>query len=160
MHILGARAFAKIFFVGVLVGGMLHLLFYPRYPVGEDFSAAYIPLVGASGGLMALLMVITSLSPDSRMWPIMVSGRNLGRGLLLSTLILFLLTPGLKIPILSGMGKWLVQAGDLGVIFQISHICHFGGGVVGILYARRLLRSPVSLEDLRRARKRREGVAA
>ena len=105
---------------------------------------------------MALLMAFVHLVPDSRMWPLMVSGRNLGRGLMLSTLGLFLMTPGLRIPVLQSGGEWLATNVMGGGLFLVSHICHFGGGLAGILYVRRLLRSPVSLEDLRRDRKRRE----
>ena len=104
---------------------------------------------------MALLMALVSLSPDSRMWPLMVSGKNLGRGLMFSTLILFLLTPGLKIPILQAVGEWLAFSGGMAPLFQASHICHLGGGMIGMFCAHRLLR-PVSLKDLQRDRKRRE----
>ncbi|NRB26812.1 MAG: rhomboid family intramembrane serine protease [Roseibacillus sp.] len=160
LHILGMRAFTRIFFGGALGGGLLHVLLFPSYPLGEGITPPHLPLVGASGGMMALLMALVSLSPDSRMWPLMVSGRNLGRGLMFSTLILFLLTPGLKIPVLEAAGQWLASNGEMGPLFQVSHICHFGGGLVGMLYAHRLLRKSVSLEDLRRDRKRREGVGA
>ena len=156
VHILGARAFTKIFFGGAVGGGLLHVLLFPGYPLGEGATPPHWPLVGASGGMMALLIALVSLSPDSRMWPLMVSGRNLGRGLMFSTLVLFLLTPGLKIPVLAAAGHWLASNGEMGSLFQVSHICHFGGGLVGMLYVHRLLRKPVSLEDLRRDRKRRE----
>ena len=155
LHILGARAFTRIFFGGAVGGGLLHVLLFPSYPLGEAITPPHLPLVGASGGMMALLIVLVSLSPDSRMWPLMVSGRNLGRGLMFSTLILFLLTPGLKIPILKAAGEWLAGSGGMAPLFQASHICHFGGGLVGMLYAHRLLR-PVSLKHLQRDRKRRE----
>lgn len=156
-HILGGRAFAKIFFGGVIVGGLLHVVLQPKYPLGEGGPMiAYAPLVGASAGALALLLALTSLSPDSRMWPIMVSGKNLGRGLLVATLILFAFTPGLGIPILSDAGSWLAQSAGLASLFSVSHLCHFGGGLFGMIYVRRLLRSPVTLEELRRARERRE----
>ena len=156
LHILGARAFVRIFCLGALGGGLLHVLLFPVYPLGGDATPPHVPLVGASGGMMALLMAFVHLVPDSRMWPLMVSGRNLGRGLMLSTLGLFLMTPGLRIPVLQSGGEWLATNVMGGGLFLVSHICHFGGGLAGILYVRRLLRSPVSLEDLRRDRKRRE----
>ncbi|MFP6864663.1 MAG: rhomboid family intramembrane serine protease [Roseibacillus sp.] len=162
-QILGGRACLKIFFGGVLAGSLLHLLFHPKFPLGElgpsGELAAWPPLVGASAGAMALLLALTSLSPDSRMWPLMVSGKNLGRGLLAASLILFALTPGLNLPVLSFIGSWLVKHAGSEALFQIGHIYHFGGGLVGMLYVRRLLRSPVSLQKLQRARERREGVA-
>ena len=107
LNILGARAFLRIFCLGVLGGGILHVLLFPAYPLGGDTAPPHVPLVGASGGMMALLMAFVHLSPDSRMWPLMVSGRNLGRGLMLSTLALFLITPGLGIPGLHSSGEWL-----------------------------------------------------
>ena len=155
LHILGARAFTRIFFGGALGGGLLHVLLSPVYPLGEGVTPLHPPLVGASGGMMALLMALVSLSPDSRMWPLMVSGKNLGRGLMFATLILFLLTPGLKIPVLGAVGEWLAFSSGMAPLFKASHICHLGGGVIGMLYAHRLLR-PVSLKDLQRDRKRRE----
>lgn len=157
-HILGGRGFAKIFWAGVLFGSVLHLLFHPAQPMGIG-EPAYVPLVGASAGAMALLLAMTSLSPDSRMWPIPVSGKNLGRGLLMGSLILFLLTPGLGIPGLSLVGVWLVEMGQ-GTIFQLGHIYHLGGGLMGWMYVRRLLGRPVTLKQLQEQRERRESVAA
>jgi len=159
-HILGGRGFAKVFWGGVLVGSVLHLLFHPVQPMGagvEEIRNA--PLVGASAGAMALLLALTTLSPDSRMWPVPVSGKNLGRGLLLASLLLFLLTPGLGVPGFSVVGNWLVAMGQ-GGIFTMGHIYHLGGGLMGWLYVWRLLRRPVTLEQLQRQRQRREGLAA
>jgi membrane associated rhomboid family serine protease len=164
MHIIGRRGFALVFGGGVLLAAILHLLFHPANPMGTG-AAVHSPLVGASGGAMALLLVLTSLSPDSKMWPLPVSGKNLGRGLLLASLLLFLVTPGLGIPGLSGIGRWLMSFGEVeaeGVapIFQIGHIYHFGGGLMGLLYGRWLLRRPITLAELQRRRAKREGLAA
>ena len=93
------------------------------------------------------------------MWPLPVSGKNLGRGLMISMILFYLVTPGLQIPLLSGVGQSMVDAGMEG-LFRIGHIYHFGGALTGALYARRLLRRPVSLEELQRQRARREGIAA
>lgn len=155
LHILGGRAFLKIFVGGVLAGSALHLVLHPAVP--SEFAVRDAPLVGASAGAMALLLTLTGLSPDSRMWPLPVSGRNLGRGLLLATLLLYFLTPGLGLPVLSAIGVWLERhIESLETLFQIGHIYHFGGGLVGLIYSRRLLRRPVTLEELQRARERRE----
>ena len=155
--ILGARRSAGIYIAGIVGGGFLHILLFPAKPLGASMIPSYLPLVGASGGMMALLMALVSLSPDSRMWPLMVSGKNLGWGIMLSALILFLLTPGLGFPILATAGNWVVRAEALGAgLFLISHPCHIGGGLVGVLSVRQLLGKPVTLEDLRRDRKKRE----
>lgn len=157
-HILGQRAFAQLFWGGTLVAALMHLLLHPALPMGVG-ELRDAPLVGASGGAMALLLALTSLSPSSRMWPVPVSGKNLGRGLLLGSAVLFLITPGLGIPGLSDVGDWLV-AHRAGGIFRVGHIYHFGGAVWGWFYAKRLLRDPVTLEQLKRERERREGLAA
>lgn len=157
-HILGSRGFAAIFWSGVLLGSLLHLVLHPARPLGGEVTV-FSPLVGASAGGMALLLALTTLSPDSRMWPIPVSGKNLGRGLLLGSLLLFLMTPGLGIPALGSLGAWLVAHGQ-GNLFMLGHVYHLGGGLTGWLYVRRLLRRPVTLDQLRRERARREGMAA
>lgn len=158
-HIMGGRGFTAIFVGGVLLGSVFHLAFHPSQPLGVAGEIVNAPLVGASGGAMALLVALTSLSPDSKMWPVMVSGRNLGRGLLLAALLLYLVTPGLGVPGLQKVGRWIVDAG-MGGIFQYAHIYHFGGGLLGLLYVRRLLRRPVTLAELQRKRAKREGIAA
>jgi membrane associated rhomboid family serine protease len=152
--ILGGRAFLKIAGGGVILGSVLHLCLHPVRPTVA--SVADAPLIGASAAAMALLLTVTSLSPDSRRWPLMVSGKNLGRGLLAATVLLYLITPGLGIPGLSLIGAWLERQAGMETLFQVGHIYHFGGGLVGWLYARRLLRKPITLEELQRARAKRE----
>lgn len=159
-HILGGRGFAKVFWGGVLVGSVLHLTLHPVQPLGVG-EISNAPLVGASAGAMALLIALTQLSPNSKMWPIPVRGRNLGRGLLAGSFVLFLLTPGLGLPGFSAVGAWLVRGGE-GSLFMMGHIYHLGGGLMGWFYVRRLLRRSVTLEQLReeRAQREREGLAA
>lgn len=157
-RILGGRRSGAIYLGGVLGGGVLHVLLFPAQPLGTGMTPPYPPLVGSSGGMIGLLMAFVSLSPDSRMWPLMISGKNLGRGIMLSALLLFLLTPGVGVPILAAAGDWLVRGEGAGnVFFMVSHPCHLGGGLAGLLSVRRLMGRPVSLDDLRRDRKRREG---
>ena len=88
-HIMGGRGFGVIFGGGVLVGSVFHLAFHPAQPMGFAGEIVNAPLVGASGGAMALLIALTALSPESRMWPVPVSGKNLGRGILLAAILLF-----------------------------------------------------------------------
>lgn len=143
-HILGWRAVIGIFWAGVGGGALAHLALAPGDP------AAPI-LVGASGGLLALLLALTTLSPESRMWPLAVSGKNLGIGLLTASLLLALLHPALGIPGLATAGQALSRWAD-GLLFKCSHACHLGGGAAGWATARRWLRRPVSREDLLRMR--------
>jgi membrane associated rhomboid family serine protease len=113
------------------------------------------PLVGASGGVMGLLLAMTAYYPDSRMLLIPVSALNLGRGVLLSSFLLFLLTPDLNIPVLSNLGGWLkiVFGQD---IFRIGHLFHLGGGVAGLLISGKMLPRLMTLEDLQAERISRE----
>lgn len=142
-HIAGHRTLLLATLAGVLGGGLGHLL------LGAGL------LVGLSGGCMALLLLVTTLSPQSRMMPLPVSGRSLGLGLLLAAALLSLLNPALGVPGAALLGAWLATHG-LADWFQIGHACHLGGGLAGWLYGRWLLRAPVTLHHLRRARTRRE----
>ena len=152
IHILGYRSWLKIVFWGVLLGGALHVL-TSMMVIGNGFQDAR--LVGASGACYALLIALTKLSPDSKMWPVPVSGRTLGLALILSELLLWLMRPELEIPVLSAMGQVVIKY--IGSeIFYISHACHFGGAIAGWWLAGRLLGSTPSLVDLQEMRKRNE----
>ena len=113
-------------------------------------------LVGLSGGCLALLLLLTTLSPQSRMFPLPVSGKEPGaRDFMAAELILALMDPALGLPGCPIVGRMLVDHG-MGSWFQMGHACHFGGGLAGWLYGRWLLRRRVTLERLRRDRARRE----
>ena len=142
-HMAGRAVIAWVTFLGVIGGGVCHLL------IGSGL------LVGLSGGCVALLLLLTTLSPQSRMFPLPVSGRSLGLGILWAEGILALIDPALGLPGLSVVGRTLAGNG-LGSWFQLGHACHLGGGLVGWLYGRWILRPRVTLEMLRRERSRRE----
>jgi len=147
-HILGGPAAIRIFFMGVVAGGAMHLLLVPG---GVETAI----LVGSSGGAIAWLLTLTTLSPESRICPVPLSARNLGLGLLLGSALLALIHPGLGIPWLAWVGGW-VEA-RMGPITSIGHACHLGGGVAGWLAGRWVLRPRVTLEQLQRQRAAREG---
>lgn len=149
-HILGRRAAAGILLAGVVAGGLCHLLLVP------GTSGAGI-LVGVSGGAMAWLLALVTLSPESRMlWPLRISGRNLGLGLLLGSAILALSHPGLGVPGLARLGV-LAEQTQTGLATTVGHACHLGGGLAGWLVARRILRRPrVTRASLMRERARAE----
>lgn len=147
-HMAGRAVLMKALVAGVLGGGAGHLLLAPGGP-----DAAL--LVGLSGACMALLLLLTTLSPQSRMMPLPVTGRSLGLGILIAALVLALMDPAMDMPVLSGAGRVLVANG-MASWFQIGHACHFGGGVAGWLLGRWLLRPRVTLKSLRRDRERRE----
>ncbi len=142
-RMLGGRAMMLALVGGVLGGGLGHLL------IGSGL------LVGLSGGCVALLLLLTTLSPQSRMFPVPVSGKSLGWGIMLAALLLAAADPALGLPGVSMAGRWLVRHG-MASWFLVGHACHFGGGLAGWLYGRWWLRSRVTLDDLRRARARRE----
>lgn len=149
-HMAGRPALAKALLFGVAGGAFAHLLLAPG---GADAPL----LVGLSGGCLSLLLLLVTLSPQSRMMPLPVSGRNLGLGILSAELALALVNPALGIPGLSHLGLALEALG-MGGLFEMGHACHFGGGVAGWLFGRWLLRPRISLTSLRRDRERREAV--
>jgi membrane associated rhomboid family serine protease len=142
--IAGRSVLIGVTLAGILGGGIAHLL------IGSGL------LVGLSGGCISLLLCLTTLSPESRMFPLPVSGRSLGLGILVAEFGLALIDPGLGLPGLSAVGTAAVAHG-MGSWFEMGHACHFGGGLAGWIYGRWILRPRVTLERLRRDRARREG---
>ena len=140
---MGWRVLLLVTFSGIVAGGLAHLL------LGHGL------LVGISGGAMALLLCLASLSPDARVLPLGVSARNLGRGLLIGELLLALADPMLGMPGFSLLGGWLVDQGFASV-FQLGHACHFGGGLMGMLFARKWRGPRLTREKLRLERQKRE----
>jgi len=132
-RIAGATAVLKIFFAGVLLGGVAQLLLA---------SDPEFLLVGASGGIAAMLLWLTSVSPEARAWPIPVSGKNLGRGLLASE-------AGFVI------ASWIFPQWGLS---GVAHACHLGGAVAGLALGRLELGPSLTLEELKKERARRESA--
>jgi membrane associated rhomboid family serine protease len=114
------------------------------------------PLVGASGGVMGMLLAQTVIYPDSKMLLLPISGRNMGKGLLVASLLLFLMTPGLGIPLFCDFGQWMAE-GFGRELFEIGHLYHFVGGLLGMTSVGLLLPRLVTLEDLKFQRTQREG---
>jgi membrane associated rhomboid family serine protease len=128
----GRSTFLSVFFTGVVAGGTAQLLLSP---------APLKILVGASGGIFALVLWLVTVSPDSRMWLLKVSGRSLGIGLLAAEAGLLL-------------AAWLVPASGLA---DIGSACHLSGGIAGWLLGRRVVGGrQLTREDLLAARARRE----
>jgi membrane associated rhomboid family serine protease len=142
-NVAGAAAMVKCTAIGILAGGLCHLL------LGTGM------LVGLSGGCFALLLFLTTLSPQSRMFPLPLSARSLGGGVLLAALLLALINPDAGVSGFAAVGKWLADHG-MGSWFDMGHACHFGGGIAGWMYGRWVLRPRVTLARLRSDRARRE----
>jgi len=147
-HMAGRAVMVKAVVAGVIGGGICHLILAPG-------GAGAPLLVGLSGGCVSLLLLLTTLSPQSRMLPVPVSGKSLGVGILLAELILTLMDPVLGFPGFSVAGKALANHG-MGSWFQMGHACHFGGGMAGWILGKWLLRPRITLKRLRRDRERRE----
>ena len=147
----GWRLLAATWFFGALGGGLFHLALVP----GE--ADAYL-LVGASGGVTAVLLWLTGVAPEAKVPLLPVRGRSLGRGVILASGLLAALHPSLGVPGLSTVGREIERlAGP--AIFNVSHACHFGGAVAGCLVGRWTLRPRVTLAQLQKERARREGRA-
>lgn len=142
-HMTGHAVMTRCALFGILGGGICHLL------LGSGL------LVGLSGACFALLLLLTTLSPQSRMFPIPVSGRSLGAGLVLAALILALTNPDLGLPGFSAAGRTLADHG-MESWFKMGHACHLGGGLAGWAYGRWILRPRVTLARLQRERELRE----
>jgi membrane associated rhomboid family serine protease len=134
VQMLGQRKSLEIIVVGVLVGGLLHLLSSLLRVTG--YGESY--LVGISGACFALLLALTTLSPHTRMGFIPVSGKNLGLGIVIGETLLWLMHPSLSLPVLSSLGEQMVAWGGA-ALFEISHACHLGGALAGWCLARRVL---------------------
>lgn len=146
--IFGRKMLFLCMLYGALGGGLMHLFLVPSGGL----------LIGASGIVMAMLLLNTTVSPQSRLLVFPLSAGNLGLGVLISSLVLSLINPVLELPMLSGIGA-KVQVWYPG-LFAIGHACHLGGSLAGFLLGRWLLRAPVSLEKLQKERRQREGSAA
>ena len=131
----GAAVVGKVLLAGVLLGGLVQVIAAPA--PHRDFQ-----LVGISGGFTALLLWLTTVSPESRMAPLPISAKNLGRGIILAEGAFLL-------------ASWFVPQAGLQVV---AHGCHFGGALAGWWMGRRMFRPSVTLEELRRERARREGA--
>lgn len=146
-QVIGRWSMLKVLALGVLCGGLLHL------------ALSRNVVIGASGGVLALLLCYTTLSAESVLLvPLRVSARNLGRGLVIATVLLILLDPEYGVPLLAQAGRAMANSG-LESLFRISHACHLGGALAGWGCARWILRPRVSLRRLQRDRARREGRA-
>ncbi|RYD29535.1 MAG: rhomboid family intramembrane serine protease [Verrucomicrobiaceae bacterium] len=144
-HVLGKGRVVKTLCAGILGGGVAHLML--------DESG---PLVGASGGCVAMLILLTTLSPESKMWPVPVSARTLGIAVMFVELVLALVDLKPEIPGFFKVVEMFTTVGLAGGEHSIGHACHFGGGVAGFITGIWLLRPRVTIATLRRDRQRRE----
>lgn len=127
-----------------LAGGILHLLLQGT-----------MPLVGASGIGMGFFIAVTTISPDSKMFPLPLRARNLRNGILIGTVVMLLMLPSLGIPILGDLGQRVIDSGGKGLL-HIGHACHLGGAIAGMIAIRKYFRKPITLAQLKSERAARE----
>ena len=113
LNLFSPRTFFNVYFLGVLLGGLTFMLSYSVFPA---FQYASPIMVGASAGVMAVLIFMATYSPDLEVRIIFfnVKLRYLG--------IAFVLLDLIQIPY-----------GNAG-----GHLAHLGGAAMGYLYVKRL----------------------
>ena len=113
LNLFSLRTFFNVYFLGVLLGGLTFMLSYSVFPA---FQYASPIMVGASAGVMAVLIFMATYSPDLEVRIIFfnVKLRYLG--------IAFVLLDVIQIPY-----------GNAG-----GHLAHLGGAALGYLYVKRL----------------------
>ena len=113
LNLFSLRTFFNVYFLGVLLGGLTFMLSYSVFPA---FQYASPIMVGASAGVMAVLIFMATYSPDLEIRIIFfnVKLRYLG--------IAFVLLDVIQIPY-----------GNAG-----GHLAHLGGAALGYLYVKRL----------------------
>lgn len=108
----GSRRFVNVYFLGVISGGALFLLTYNLFPA---FYNSQSPLIGASAGVMAILIYVCTYIPQQevRIFFFNVKLWYIGVFLVLLDLVM--------IPLDNPGGR----------------IAHLGGALLGYLYARK-----------------------
>ncbi|WP_088342117.1 rhomboid family protein [Robiginitalea sediminis] len=115
LNLFGPRRFINVYFLGVILGGAFFLASYNIFPA---FHQSQSPLVGASAGVMAVLIFICTYMPmqEVRVFFFNIKLWYIGAFFVLLDLI-------------------MIPAGDNAG----GRIAHLGGALLGYLYARRSL---------------------
>lgn len=113
LNLFTPRTFFNLYFLGVIVGGLTFMLSYALFPAFQNSNPI---MIGASAGVMAVFIFMSTYSPDLEVRLILfnLKLRYLG--------IAFVLLDVVQIPY-----------GNAG-----GHIAHLGGSALGFFYARRL----------------------
>lgn len=141
-HILSKETYWRLCLYATLAGALFFLLLSPSLQT----------LVGASPICFAFLMMLLTLSPDSKFLPIFLSGKTLGIAIILVNLLLSVLNPNLPTGPVAQLGQAI--ANRVPNLFDASHACHLGGSLVGWIYGIYILRPRVSLKTLQQRRNR------
>lgn len=113
LNLFDSKIFLKLYFLGIIIGGLTFILSYNFFPVFQDANPY---MVGASAGVMSVFIFMSTYSPNLEIKLILfnIKLRYLG--------IVFVLLDVIQIPY-----------GNSG-----GHIAHLGGAFFGFFYAQRL----------------------
>lgn len=113
LNLFPSNTFFNVYFLGVVVGGITFILSYTFFPAFQNSSPV---MIGASAGVMAIFIFMSTYSPDLEIRLILfnVKLRYLG--------IAFLLLDIVQIPY-----------GNAG-----GHLAHLGGAILGFYYVKQL----------------------
>ncbi|MDT7829971.1 rhomboid family intramembrane serine protease [Pricia sp. S334] len=116
LNLFDGKRFLNIYFLGVILGGLLFLLSYNIFPalIGQRTA-----LVGASAGVMAVLIFICTYIPNQEVRIIFFNVKLWQVGLFVVLMDL------IQIPL----------GGNVG-----GHLAHLGGAFLGYVYARQLFK--------------------
>jgi len=114
LNLFDAKKFLNIYFLGVISGGLAFILSYNIFPA---FLESSLPMVGASAGVMAILIFVCTYVPNQevRLFVFNIKLWYIGAFFVLKDLV--------QIP-----------SGNAG-----GHIAHLGGALLGYMYARQLV---------------------
>jgi len=113
LNLFSSQRFINVYFMGILVGGLVFILSYAIFPVFRDQSPA---LVGASAGVMAVLIFSCTYMPTQEVRLLFFNVKLMYVGIAL------VVVDVLQIP-----------TGNAG-----GHLAHIGGAVLGYFYAKQL----------------------
>lgn len=113
LNLFNSKIFLKLYFLGIIIGGLIFILSYNFFPVFQDANPY---MVGASAGVMSVFIFMSTYSPSLEIKLILfnIKLRYLG--------IAFVILDVIQIPY-----------GNSG-----GHIAHLGGAFFGFFYAQRL----------------------
>ena len=113
LNLFSEQQFLKNYLLGVLLGGLVFLIGYNLFPV---FNGMYPPLVGASAGVMAILIFVATYTPNQEVRLLFINVKLQYIGIALVVVDI------LQIP-----------NGNAG-----GRLAHLGGAFIGFLYANQL----------------------
>ena len=113
LNLFRTKTLLNVYFLGVIIGGLLFLLSYNFFPAFEN-SKPY--MIGSSAGVMSLLIFMSTYSPNLEVRIILFNVKLFYIG------IVFIILDVIQIPY-----------GNAG-----GHIAHLGGALLGFFYANKL----------------------